>query len=158
MVTKAIVHRIVSDTEVIVKVPAFDLVEEEAGEDDVNSLPRARIATTPGCIPKFKVNDTVYVCIEDNDLSKPIIMGVLVTSQPEPTRSTSDATFESLKVNVNAILPEDTSIGDVGKENIQMLCGVNSNIQKQFDDNMVQKKDMIKFMTDTINTYFPFGG
>lgn len=158
MVTKAIIHRIVSDTEVIVKVPAFDLVEEEEGEEDVNSLPRARITATPGCRPKFKVNDTVYVCIEDNDLSKPIIMGTLITGQPEATRSTSDATFESLKVNVNTALPEDTSIGIVTKDDIRRLYGVRENVQKQFNDNMAQKKDMLKFMTDTINTYFPIGG
>ena len=158
MVTKALVHRIISDTEVVVKVPAFDLIEEDEGEEDVSSLPVARITATAGCRPKLKINDIVYVCIEDNDLSKPIIMGTLITSQPEATRSTSDATFDSLKVNVNTVLPEDTKIGNVTKEDIKRLSGVKENIQKQFNDNMSQKVSLLTFMTDTINKYFPSGG
>lgn len=157
MVTKAIVHRIISDTEVVVKVPAFDLIEEEDGEEDVSSLPRARITATAGCRPKLRVNDIVYVCIEDNDLSKPIIMGTLITDAPEATRSTSDAVFDSLKVNVNTNLAEDTTIGKVKKDEIKRLSGVKENIQKQFDDNMNQKIALLDFMTLVINSYFPGG-
>lgn len=150
MVTRAKILEIISDEEVKIEVPAFGLIEEMEGEDDVNSMPHARICTVPGCYPNFKSGDVVLICIEDNDLSTPMIMGRLIPD--DGSLGTSNATLQNLTVEKDSVLAKNTTIGDVTAENIEQLIGANYNIQGQLDTNMSQKTDFLKFLTDTFSS------
>lgn len=156
MVTRAIVKKIdSSNNSLVVQVPKFGLIEEGSGEEEVNELPTARIATTPGCSPNYKVGDTVFICIEDTDLSSPVVMGIFIPNNGEVR--TSDAKFDSLEVIVNTKLSEDTSIGKVTKDEIKCLEKVNENIQQQFDRNTQQKIELMEYIGDTLDKYFVTG-
>ena len=153
MVTKGKILEIISDKEVKIEVPAFGLIEEMEGESEVNEMPVARICTVPGCLPNFAVGDVILICIEDNDLSAPMIMGRLIPD--DESLGTSNATFQTLAVEKDTTLSKDTTIGDVTPENISYLEGVTSHIQAQFDTNTTQKinalNDLSKLFKDAVS-------
>ena len=152
MVTKAIVKGKTNDNKLSVFIPTiYDYnSSNNPNEEDYLTNATASISVVPGCDPHYKDGDTVLVCIEDNDLSKVIIMGRLITA--EDKGSTTDFKISELTVSNIAKLPEDTSIGpDVTKENIKCLAKVRSNIQEQFDLNTNQKIEVLKFLTDELN-------
>lgn len=149
MVTQAIIREVSSETEVKIEVPMFGLIEEGEGEEQVNEFPIARISTTPGCSPNYKIGDTVLICIKDNDLNSPIIMGRFIPD--DKTIGTSNAEFDTLKVNKDTTLSKNTTIGEVKPEHIEQLVGVTHNIQLQFDTNTNQKIEAMNWMTEQFN-------
>lgn len=151
MVTKAQIEKIISENEVQIKVPMFGMIEEEADEEEVNDLPNARICTTPGCSPNYKKGDVVLICIEDNDLTNPIIMGKFIPDNN--TVGTSDANFDILKVLEETTLSKKTTIGKVLPENIEHLEKSKWNLQLQFDTNTNQKIEVLNFLTDSLNQF-----
>lgn len=152
MITRARVHKVVSDTEVVLEIPLYELIYRDGYESMPNELPIAKIASPPGCSPKYKVGDVVFVCIENDSLSNPVVVGSLVGDRR--SSSTSDMALDSLAVKVNTNLSEDTSIGEVTKDNIKCLLGLGENVQKKFDDNSAQELQLLDFMTKTMNKYF----
>ena len=169
MVTVAKIRKVLSDVEYEVYIPAYGKIEEDEGQDDVDSVQTARITSVAGCWPKLNPNDTVYVCIEDNKLEQPIIIGSLVNGEKPDinkdrknysngvlfARSTSDASFDSLKVDSHVVLTGNTYIGTVQPRQIARLGDVTDNIQAQFNRNLTQKEELLKYMTDVIDLYFP---
>lgn len=152
MVTKARIVGKTNDNKLSVFIPTIDDYNSSnnPNEEDYITNATASISVVPGCDPHYNDGDTVLVCIEDNDLSKVIIMGRLITA--EDKGSVTDFTLSDLTVNDTAKLPEDTSIGpEVTKENIKCLAKVKSNIQGQFDLNLAQKIDVLKFLTDALD-------
>lgn len=149
MVTRGIVQKVISETEVQVKVPMFGMIEEEEDEAQVNELPIARICTTPGCHPNFKKDDIVLISIEDNDLNTVMIMGRLIPD--DKSVGTSVATFENLLVEKDTVLSKNTQIGDVLAENIAHLEGSEYNLQEQLNTNMNQKIEFLEFMSKALD-------
>lgn len=149
MVTRAKIVKVISDKEVQVEVPMFGLIQEGEGEDQINELPRARISTTPGCSPNFKKNDVVLICIEDNDLNNPMVMGRLIAD--DSSVGTSNVEFDTAKINKDITLPKNTKIGKVTADNISYLAGVTSSIQTQFDTNINQKITLMNWVTQLLN-------
>lgn len=149
MVTRARIIKVISEKEVQIEVPMFGLIEEGEGEEQVNELPNARICTTPGCSPNYKKDDIVLICIEDNDLSNPMIMGRLIPD--DKTIGTSNAEFDTLEVNKDTTLSKNTTIGEVKPEHIEQLVGVTHNIQLQFDTNTNQKIEAMNWMAEQFN-------
>ena len=129
MVTRAIIKKIISEKEVQVEVPMFGLIEEGHGEEQVNELPIARISTTPGCSPNFKENDVVLICIEDNDLNNPMIMGRLIPDNK--SIGTSNAVFDTFKVNKDTTLSRNTTIGKVSADSLSCVEGISRQILQQ---------------------------
>jgi hypothetical protein len=78
-------------------------------------------------------------------------MGLLYPSNNEKT--TSNANFSSLMVQVNTKLPADTSIGEVTKENIKCLEKVSSNIQEQFNRNTREKIELLDYLSGQLSKY-----
>ena len=149
MVTRAIIKRVISEKEVQVEVPMFGLIEEGEGEEQVNELPVARISTTPGCCPNFKQNDVVLICIEDNDLNNPMVMGRLIPE--DKSIGTSNGVFETFKVNKDATLSRNTTIGKVSADSLSCMEGVTSNVQTQFNTNLSQKVELLDWLTELLN-------
>ena len=70
----------------------------------------------PGCTPVYATGDVVYIDFEQDNMSYPIVIGSLLSSESKKSIINLDA--ESLTVNVNTQLSEDTYIGDNSYENI----------------------------------------
>lgn len=149
MVTRAKILNVISDNEVKIEVPMFGLIQELEGEGQINELPIARISTVPGCAPNFKPGDIVLICVEDNDLSNPVIIGRLITDNN--SLGTSNGSFQSLRVEKDTDLGKNTKIGNVTATNIEQLIGANYNIQGQLDTNISQRIELLDFITTTLN-------
>ena len=132
MVTKAIVEQIVTPYSIKVRIPLFDSIIGQKGATQTIYLNEASICSLPNTLNQVNIGDIVYVAFEDNDISKPVIIGHLY-------KDSADATYYDLSVRIfnttsNTHLCKDTWIGDVNPEEINMLKGVNANLQNQLDD------------------------
>lgn len=156
MVTTAKVLSVISNEEVKVQIDAYDEYEDDpnTSEDDLSNTHTARVSSVPGFIPDFKVGDIVFVCIKDNRLDEPIVMGKhLLDECKENTVGTSRATLSKLVVNDAVRLCEDTEIGDVKKEQISYLKGAKSNIQAQLDTQLNQRETLLSKLTTKLTTF-----
>lgn len=106
MITKGIIREIIGN-KFIVSVPALGQLEDNLNID-VDSLPIAQISLQPGNKPNYIVGDIVYVGIEDNNLFKPIILGLV-----SDKNSCTDTNVGQLNVQVEATLPFDTTIDKI---------------------------------------------
>lgn len=154
MVTKAKVEKIISNEELSVKIHAYDIVEEGPNEDDLSSSQVARISCPSGFIPDFKVGDTVFVCIEDNDLGEPVVIGkLLLDNCKEDNVGTSRAALSKLKVTGSTELGATTNIGDVTSKNIECLKGARTNIQDQIDSQLSYEVSLLNNLTNKFNIF-----
>lgn len=154
MVTKAIVKKKLSDEEVRVYIPMYNGVEEEDGEKDLSNTQTARIISVSGIIPDLRAGDTVYVCIEDNNLGDPIVMGkLLLDGCNDNTVGTARATLSKLVVTSTTKLSEDTSIGNVSNDNIRTLEGARSKLQGQLDSQLNQRINLLDTLTSKFHKF-----
>ena len=133
MICKAIVETKLSDYKLKVRIPVFHKHEESVGCTATLDVPEATICTTAGIYPSLSIGDVVFVCFEDDNVDKPVIVGVLYSNNCKNIKS--DISANSLEVLVNATLPDDTTIGEVTSKSISCLYGTSSNIEKHFNDN-----------------------
>lgn len=134
-----------------ISVLQYDNYEEAEGESILSAYQEATVAVCPGLTPIYEAGDMVFVCIEDNRLDSPVIMGALSTST---LKSLSDARFNSLEVTGDTVLSKDTTIGEVEPKNIEHLKGTRDFIQKQFDDIMSVQMELQKSMTEIMGPVF----
>ena len=154
MVTKATVEKIISNEELGVRIHAYDIVEEGPDDEELSSTQVARISSVAGFIPDFAVGDTVYICIEDNDLGEPVVMGKLLLDRcSESTVGTSRATLSKLTVKESVKLCRNTSIGNVTADNISYLKGASSNIQSQLNTQLSQRISLLNELTSKLNIF-----
>ena len=130
MITKAYVVS-VNGYEVTLNIPIFHNVENSDIDNESLVFPTSCIAISYGVYPNLKKGDTVIIGFEDNNLNTPVILGALYTEEAKKYKS--DAIFSSLGVNVNAELPEDTTIGNVKPESIKCLQNVREDLQVTLD-------------------------
>ena len=140
MICKAIVEQIINDYKVKVRVPTFHRGEESIGATPSIDVPTAIMCVQPGIYSTLKVKDIVMVDFEDDNVDKPVIVGLLFSENSK--KSLPDIVANSLEVNVNTKLSKDTTIGEVTADNIFTLKGVHTNVQKQFDDLTKRVKKM----------------
>lgn len=114
-----------------VRIPSLNKSDSAVGGTPNNELYTAVVSSSPGVYPALRVGDVVIVGYENDDVSRPIIIGLLFNRDFSDTES--DAIFSSLTVNVNAVLPEDTSIGEITSDNIYSLKNLDMNIREKFN-------------------------
>ena len=131
MITKAIVEAIVNAYSFRVRIPVINRSKDAAFHTPTEELYISSICTVAGCIPNVRVGDIVYVSFEDNDLSKPVILGYLYKDSYGDTLC--DFNIGNLTVDGSTTLSSDTHIGDVTPNEISYLQGAKSNIQWQLD-------------------------
>ena len=131
MITKAIVEAIVNAYSFRVRIPVINRSKDAAFHTPTEELYISSICTVAGCIPNVRVGDIVYVSFEDNDLSKPVILGYLYKDSYGDTLC--DFNIGNLTVDGSTTLSSDTRIGDVTPNEISYLQGAKSNIQWQLD-------------------------
>ena len=119
MITRGIIERIEEDSDVLryqVRLPLFNGSSSAPGSTPSEELLWAVYSSVAGLTGTVNVGDSVFVGFEDNDLSKPLILGSL-TSTPTYVAFTG----QSLNVIGNTKLSEFTQIGDITYD---MLFGV----------------------------------
>lgn len=116
MIFKAIVASVIrsralnSNDTVYVTIPVLDGSSSKNNFKGVNKR-LATVCSLPGCKPKYAEGDVVYVDFEQDDMSKPVIIGSLLSSKSNS--SVIDLYANSLTVDVNTQLPNETYVDDV---------------------------------------------
>ena len=136
MITKGIITEIVDKYYAKVRLPLYEGISASNNYVRNENLSTATICVLPNCEPNFQVGDIVFVGFEDNDMGKPIILGMLYCETSK--RSFASMTLNSLSVDVDTHLSDATYIGDVSPTDIQNLKGATGNIQKQIDEIQTQ--------------------
>ena len=132
MLCKAIIESKLSKYKFKVRIPSLHKGVESIGATPTQNIPTAIASITAGVYPALKVNDVVLVAFEDDNIDKPIIVGILFSDNCYNVGS--DIITDSLQVKVNTTLPEETQIGNVTSNNIKQLQGVNTNLQFQLNN------------------------
>lgn len=131
MITKGIVEEILTSYKLKVRAPMLDRMVVSGLAKSTSSLNESIICTLPGCDINLKVGDIVFLAFEDNDYSKPIILGCLYRTVK--TDSYCDLILNVLDVNLSAKLPSNTTIGEITPVEISHLHGIKTNIQEQLN-------------------------
>lgn len=131
MLCKAIIESKLSKYKFKVRIPSLHKSVESIGATPTQNIPMAIASISAGVYPALKVNDVVLVGFEDDDIDKPVIVGLLFNENAYNVGS--DIHVDSLEVKVNTILPEETQIGKVTSTNIKFLEGLNNNVQLQLE-------------------------
>ena len=130
MIVRGFVEAIVDDTHVKVRVPKVNKMEGAVGATPTAELAIGVVCTPPGYSPRLRRGDVVIIGYENDDESSPVVLGLLFTLNND---TTANVKVDSLKVKVDTNLSENTTIGNVSKENIQFLQGLRDNAQSQLD-------------------------
>lgn len=146
MVTKGIVEKIIDTYTVKVRMPIFDAIKEAKNGVKTEDLSTAIICTLPNSSNVVSVNDVVFVAFEDDDYSKPIIIGHLFREALTDTKL--NVNFGTLTTSSTTRLNKDTYIGEVRPNEIQALLGVKENIQNQLDDLYEKLESIIESLGD----------
>ena len=131
MITKGIIVKVVDKYRVQVRIPVLDKIATAPLATPDSELSTAIICTLPNCIVNPHVQDIVIVGFEDNNLSKPIILGYLFSEYANATLPSLN--LSCIDVKSTARLSEHTTIGNVTAQEISALTGIEGNIQKQFE-------------------------
>ncbi len=127
MITKGIVEKINENHKAVVRIPLFDSIEDSREGIETKDLSEAIICVLPNSTNVVSVGDIVIVGFEENDISKPIILGHLYKETANETQI--NLTLNSLKVTSNVVLPNDTNIGQVKPNELAKLNGLKDNVQ-----------------------------
>lgn len=125
MLQKAIIEKKLDKYSMKVRIPVYNKVKSDPTATPTNELYTATIQTLPGCSPNYQEGDVVIVDFENDDLSFPIIIGLLY--REHMPQGSTDITADSLVVNVNTSLSENTLIGEVTPESLKKLNDKYSN-------------------------------
>ena len=131
MLTKGIVEEITTPYSIKVRLPIYDKLKDAPNATSTENLSQAIICALPNSSNHVSLGDIVIVGFEDNDTSKPIILGTLFCEN-------LPRTYEDLDVRVftthsTTKLFDQTSIGKVTPEEIKSLRYIRDNIQGQID-------------------------
>ena len=129
MITKAIVEQQIDNYRYRVRIPLFDRVEDAATYTDFEDLCVATLSSTKGISNSLNIGDVVFVGFEDNNASKPIILGHLyrevLTKENTAFIQVSNATITD---TVN--LPENTFIGNISYRQLLELVSTVSELKE----------------------------
>ena len=131
MIYKGIVEEIIDPFSIKVRIPLLHRLKSSPQGINDTSLPIASICTLSKCHPNLCKGDIVIIGFDNDDLSKPIILGHLYKESFDSNSESIELT--DLKVTSNTQLSSNTSIGDITSEELKQLIGVRDNLQKQLD-------------------------
>ena len=137
--TRAFIEGKVDDFHYRVRIPILNKLNSSVGATPTKELAIATIATPPGISPKFKNGDLVFIEYEEQDTSKPVIVGRMFNTLTSSI--VSDAQFDSVQVSINAQLPSDSTVGTNNSQNLKYLNGLSTNVQTNLDILNVDSKN-----------------
>ena len=147
MITKAQIVKIISNKEVVVRIPIYNKMEGVAGATPNSELCHAFICYPSGVIPNYEIEDVVFVSFEDNYLDKPVVLGKLKKSTTKKeSNSKPNVNCVDLSADGNTKLSKETTIGEIKYTNIECLKNLSGNIKETFkgisDDISGLKKEL----------------
>lgn len=119
MLQKAIIEKKIDKYLMKVRIPVYNKIKSDPTATPTEDLYTAIIQTLPGCSPVYQEGDLVLVEFENDDIANPVIIGLLY--RQDMLKGSTDIVADSLHVNVNTTLSENTSIGYVTPESIKKL-------------------------------------
>ena len=126
MITKGIIREVPQNAEEnIYKVwlPFFDDPTEDATEIVLNTT----LSEGAGILGGYSVDDVVYCAFEDNNNSRPVIIGKL--SSPDTENTGGQINAESLTITGSANLPYNTRVNNIALGNVlDNIVSINGNI------------------------------
>ena len=131
MLTKAYISEVISSHTIRVRVPLYNKIEGVNGATPKNELAIACVCSLPNFVTAPQVGDIVIVGFEEDDISKPVILGYL--SRNAAQSSITDIRCNKLVALDDVILDAHTTIGDIKPENIECLKNLRDNIKQTFD-------------------------
>jgi hypothetical protein len=131
MIYRAIVEEVIDNYSAKIRIPLVHRTISSNNHTSYESLPVAKICTLPNTHPNIRKGDVVIVALENNDATKPLIIGYLYIDKEYETKISPN--LYSLNVSADAQLSSSTSIGEVAPEDIKQLKGARENIQNQLD-------------------------
>lgn len=79
MIQKAIVEAILNDYQVKVRIPKYDKMSYDGAS--YNELSTGIICSAPGTLVNYSVGDVVLVAFENDEVSRPVVLGLLYTDK-----------------------------------------------------------------------------
>ena len=119
MLQKAIIEKKIDKYLMKVRIPVYNKIKSDPTATPTEDLYNAIIQTLPGCSPVYQEGDLVLVEFENDNIANPVIIGLLY--RQDMLKGSTDIVADSLHVNVNTTLSENTSIGYVTPESIKKL-------------------------------------
>lgn len=152
MVTKAFVEEVIDKNHIRVRMPLYNKIKGVESSTPTRELPIAPICSLPNIDYNINVGDIVLIAFEEDKLGNPIIIGNLQTNIP--TDSKINIRLNDLVADGEIKLSENTSIGNVKKEEIETLKGSKYNIQDKLDmiDTEINKAKNFKYLLYLINS------
>ena len=146
MITKAIVEKVIDNYNIRIRVPSLERTYQSSVYTNNEDLNVAIVCTLPGCDPNIKVGDVVFVSLEDTEEDRAVILGYLYRTKK--TETLCDMLLSKLNVADVAVLPEDTTIGNVSSFELQQLSGIRGNVQLQ----LTQLQEQVARLTQLISS------
>ena len=129
MITRGIVEKIVNRYAIKVRIPLLHNASNSTTHTDTENLAAATICATPRCDFNVQVGDVVYVGFENEDYSKPVILGYLYGANVGKITPVQQS-LQSIDIEGITKLSAATYIGNIGPDNIKILA----TLQEQLDD------------------------
>lgn len=130
MITKAYVEEKVDNYKYRVRIPLFDRTNEATYYTQFEDLSVATACVPKGINNSIEVGDVVFLGFEDNDASQPIILGQLYREALVKDPNTF-ANLLSLKVQQNAQLPVDTTIGNINYNQLHLALDTIQDLKRR---------------------------
>lgn len=132
MITKALVVSSDFRTNTVkIRIPVLNKMAGAVGSTADDDLPDATVCVPVNFTPNFRKGDVVWVSNEDNDWSKPIILGSLYMS--EGSETLGDLILDDITVRGVTALEGPIMVGTVNRSNILTLANNKKNIKDQLD-------------------------
>lgn len=120
MLTKGTIVEIINEYSAKVRIPLYDLAEGVSGATSNENLCVATICSLSNASDLLSVGDVVYIGFEDNDKSRPVILGHLMCKTKNKSYPT--LTVNNLEVKGNTTISSNMQIGDVtGKDLLNLV-------------------------------------
>ena len=133
MVTKAIIQEVLSHHAIKIRIPIYNKLENTNGSTPNNELSITTLCTLPNFLIKPEPGDIVLVAFEEDDISKPIVIGYI--SLANGMNSNVDIKCDGLEVQGTIKLSNSININnEIEYKNILALKNQTDNIKITFEN------------------------
>ena len=108
MIQKGIIEKVIDKYTYKVRIPKYDKVYDDPEYVDTDNLSDGLVCITPGVNVSYYLNDVVIISFENDELDKPIILGLLYRENLE--NNYSDTTITNVESNIEELESSITEI------------------------------------------------
>lgn len=148
MITKAIIEEVIDCYSVRVRIPLYNKLDGVQSATPKDELSIAPICSIPNCKISFNKGDIVFVSFEEDLIEQPVVIGHLLKENMGNTFF--EITTSEIEVKNSAVLPSNTTIGEVSSLEIACLQGIKNNISIDIDD-LTDKSNSLTIKTEELD-------